>query len=429
MEIVQKNIDILPNQNYNIEEKYKWSKYCILVKDKNDNYAVHNFLNDSIISFNKNEIKENKEFLVNKWFLVPENFDELPNAKIVKNKFTNKSISNFDIISSYTIMTTTDCNAQCYYCYEFGRKKIPMSEKVANDLVDYMIKKYNGNSIRIRWFGGEPLYNEKIIDLITTKLKDNNINYSSSMISNAYLFEETKVNKYINDWNLKSIQITLDGYGDSYNRIKNYIYEEDNNAFDRVINNIDFLVNNKIRVSIRLNLSSINKEEIIKLIDFCHSKWANNRYFSMYAHNIFDEEKSEDEDLLNQIYNDLSDVNNLLVKYKFKRRSSKPKRMFNNVYCMANSGKSIVVNPMGQLGVCEHYSESEMFGSIYSEYKDENVIKEWLKYRDDIDICFDCPLYPVCKKLKKCENSFCNKYKKTKELKEIKFKLRKFIKK
>lgn len=429
MEIIQESIDVLSKQDYNKEKKYVWSKYSIMVNDKNENYVIHNFLSDSIVSLNKSEYEDNKEYLVNNWFLVPNDYNELKNAIIIKSAYRKKQISDYNKISSYTIMSTTDCNAQCYYCYEFGRKKIPMSDKVANDLVDYMIKKYNGNSIKLRWFGGEPLYNERVIDIITSKLKDNNIEYSSSMISNAYLFDKDKIEKYKNDWQLKNIQVTLDGYGDTYNRIKNYIYEDDNNAFDRVINNIDLLVNNEIRVSVRLNLSSMNKEDIIKLIEFCHTKWPKNRYFSMYAHNIFEEEMSEDEELLKTIYENLAEVNNLLVKKGLKRRSKTPKRMFKKSYCMADSGLSIVVSPTGQIGVCEHYSESEFFGSIYSEDKDENVLKEWIEYREDLDICVDCPFYPVCKKLKKCENSFCNKYKKTNEIKDYKFKLRKFIKK
>ena len=423
MEILQSAIKVIDSQKYDSSQKYVWSRYTIRKKDKDENYILHNFLTDCVIYLTKEELKKYKLFLINNWFIVPKGFDEVKKAYEVRNKIMRKVTPNFKTIHSYTIMTTTDCNAQCYYCYEFGRKKIAMTEKIANDVANYIIRKYNGIEVKLRWFGGEPLYNEKVIDIITNRLKEKGIKYSSSMISNAYLFDENKVDKYIEDWKVKHIQITLDGYGETYNRIKNYIYEDDNNAFDKVINNIDFLVRNKIRVSIRLNLSSINKEDIIKLIDFCHTKWANNKYFSMYAHNIFDEEMSEDEEFLKSIYDSLEEVDNLLVNKGLKKRRTTIKRLLKGTVCMANSGKSLVINPWGEVGLCEHYSETEMIGNIYSDNYNEEVIKEWNERRENIDICESCPLFPSCYLLKKCENSFCNKFKRDEKIKDVMRKL------
>lgn len=35
-------------------------------------------------------------------------------------------------ITNYVIFTTTDCNARCFYCYELGRSRIPMSVETAH---------------------------------------------------------------------------------------------------------------------------------------------------------------------------------------------------------------------------------------------------------------------------------------------------------
>lgn len=429
MEILQTPISLIKKQEYKKENRHRWSKYVIRQKDKNNNYIIHNMLNDCVIKINKSEFIKYKEYLVKNWFFVPIEYDETPNAYKVREKLSTRETPTFQTISSFTILTTTDCNAQCYYCYEFGRNKIHMTEKIANDVADFIIKKNNGQEVVLRWFGGEPLYNEKVIDIITSRLREVGIKYKSSMISNAYLISEEKVDKYIKDWGLRNIQITLDGYGDTYNSIKNYIYEEEENAFDRVINNIDVLIRNKIRVSIRLNLSSINKEDIIKLIEFCGTKWRNNRYFSMYAHNIFDEEKSEDEDFLEQIYKDLEEVENIIIKNGVGNRRKKIKRLLKKTVCMGNSGKSVVINPWGQVGLCEHYSETEMIGNIYKDEYDKKVIDDWNERFDMIDLCEDCPLFPSCYRLKKCENSFCNKFKKELKIKEIKKTLIKELKK
>ena len=427
MKVIQAPNNVIKKQTFDSSKKHKWSKYCIVIKNTQDNYVVHNFMNDSIIFINKSEIQKYKGYLVNNWFLVPFDSDITPYAYDVREVMQKKQVPTFNKVAGYTILTTTDCNAQCYYCYEFGRKKIHMTEKVANDVADFIIKKYNGVRVKLGWFGGEPLYNEKVIDIITKKLKDNNVNYISTMISNGYLFDKDKVEKYQKEWKLNRVQITLDGCEEVYNAVKNYIYEDDENAFERVIDNINTLVNNKIRVSVRLNLSSTNKEELKKLIEFCHNKWKGNKYFSIYAHNIFDEEKSNDEEFLKSIYEDLDEVNNLLaIKGFYKPRM---KKMLKNIHCMANSGSSMTINPWGKIGLCEHYSESEYIGSIYEEGYDKEKIVEWNERRDMIDLCEDCVIFPSCYLLKKCPNSYCNAYKKENTIKKLKWVLRNELRK
>ena len=80
-----------------------------------------------------------------------------------------------------------------------------MNEKTANDVADYIINASKGNSdIKLRWFGGEPLYNAKIIDIICRKLKNCNVSYTSEIISNGYLFDDENVFKAASLWNTKS---------------------------------------------------------------------------------------------------------------------------------------------------------------------------------------------------------------------------------
>ena len=70
------------------------------------------------------------EYLREHLFVVPQSLDE---KKLADQYRTLRKMVDMDdgegIISSYTIMTTTDCNARCFYCYEKGRSRIPMSEK------------------------------------------------------------------------------------------------------------------------------------------------------------------------------------------------------------------------------------------------------------------------------------------------------------
>lgn len=426
MKIIKEANSIIPKQEIK-DTKYRWSKYCIRQTNENNDYIVRNFINDAYIVINKSEFKEQREYLIQNYFWIPEESNETKLAKKVRKNVTKKPVPSFKTINSYTIMTTMDCNARCYYCYECGRTKNKMSEQTALDAAKFIIKKYNGRSVGLSWFGGEPLYNESVIDTIIKELSENNINYKSSMISNGYLFDASKIDKYKNEWKLHRVQITLDGVDEVYNKIKNFIYEDD--AFSKVMDNIDLLTSNGIKVTIRLNLSSINKEDLIATIHRCKERFGKRKTFSMYVHNIFDEETSTDEEFLQALYKDLQDVESELLKAGYGRSTSIIKPILKRSACMANSGNSVVITPTGKLTTCEHHSEDEIIGDLYTNVYNSYTLKEWDERYEVEGLCEDCPLYPSCYMLKKCSSAICSKYKAEVTIKKIKLLMRNELKK
>ena len=127
--------------------------------------------------------------LVAQWFAVPPGHDDRKLAREVRavGKMLEKKPKG---ITSYTILTTTDCNARCFYCYEKGRNRIPMQEETARKVVDFIIKNTPDKQVKLRWFGGEPLYNKEVISLICGELREAGIEFRSSMVSNGYLFDD-----------------------------------------------------------------------------------------------------------------------------------------------------------------------------------------------------------------------------------------------
>lgn len=171
----------------------------------------------------------------------------------------------------YIIAVTTDCNARCPYCYEKGTEIIYMDRQCADKVINFIDRNYNGNIINITWFGGEPLLNVEIINYICEKLVENNIKFISSIITNGYLFNDKLVTMAGHKWNLSHAQISLDGTEPEYNRIKNYKYTNIN-PFKSVIENIEYLANNEINVSIRLNISRDNAKNIQELVKYISDK-------------------------------------------------------------------------------------------------------------------------------------------------------------
>ena len=94
-----------------------------------------------------------------------------------------------------------------------------MDRETADRVISYIKEHCGGQQVKLSWFGGEPLVNHKVIDQICNGLRNDGIPYESRMISNAYLFDDTIVAKAADLWNLKNIQITLDGTEVVYNHI------------------------------------------------------------------------------------------------------------------------------------------------------------------------------------------------------------------
>lgn len=389
---------------YNENEQYKKSKYCIEYIN-NGVVLLYSFLTCNLVSYKQEEFSKYIKKLIDLKFYVPVNYNEEYDANFIRNLMTTKKTNRVNNLSSYTIMTTMDCNANCYYCYEKNRNKINMPDKIAEDVADYIIKTHKGD-IKLQWFGGEPLYNEKIIDIITHKLKKINCNYKSSMITNGFLFNDENIKKCKNEWNLHKVQITLDGINDVYNKVKKIDSE---NAFNTVINNIEKLLLNDIKVYIRLNVSHTNKNELMDVIDYIFKKFKRNKNLYMYAHEI-------NEYLTNYnnssiiTYKNLIEINNKISK-TFKFKPKKLPKIHKTHQCAADKS-GVCITPTGKITPCEHYSDSEFIGSIYNDDFDIDKSNEWIQRVDKINgLCDDCPLYPYCYKIKKCEGlSNCNEY-------------------
>ena len=79
---------------------------------------------------------------------------------------------------------------------------------------------------------------------------------------------------------------------------------------------------------------------------------------------------------------------------------------------MADDGNSIVIDPDGNIGTCEHFIDSHFFSHIDNpSIKNMEELKAWRLYEKPLDICSDCPLYPSCVRPSQCqEMSKCDPY-------------------
>ncbi len=353
----------------------------------------------------ENRLRNDSEYLKDQWFIVPENTNEKELADLVK-MFTDTNQNNLETITGYTIFPTTDCNARCFYCFELGRSRIPMTDETAHKVAKYISVHSKGEKVRISWFGGEPLINQSAIDIICNDLVQNGVEFKSTAVSNGYLFDESTVQKAVSLWNLKRVQISLDGTEEVYNKIKAYVYKN-TNPYRIVLDNIGHLLDAGVSVNIRLNMDLYNAEELMNLVNELAERFTGQEKLCIYANHIFEgnipmaefrtSEEWEKRDVL------MCKLEELIEQKGFAFKSGIAKKMKTN-HCMADSGSSVTILPDGNIGVCEHFSEGEFIGHIDSNSFDESVTQSWKARSAEIPECAECPLYPQCIRLEKCAN-------------------------
>ena len=387
------------------ESPNKWQNYCI-DNSTEAGHLVFNLLTRQLIYLTEGEWENllEKRFL-QKNVATSENCNDKEFADLVRWVLSNKQ-KETKRTTGYTIFPTTDCNARCFYCFELGRSHMPMTKETAEKTACYIKDHCGGQKVSLAWFGGEPLYNREAIETICDILKKENVEFQSSAVSNGYLFVKETVETAVRDWHLKSVQITLDGTEETYNRVKAFVYKGVN-PYQTVMENIGHLLDAGVRVQIRLNMDLYNAEDLMKLVEELAERFGGRKGIHVYAHHIFkgneamaDSHTEEEWEERTQAMIHLEDK---IRECGLESKAGISKHIKLN-HCMADSGRSVTILPDGHIGLCEHFSEDEFIGHIDQEGFDEDVVKSWKARSPELPECAECVLYPECIQLKKCPN-------------------------
>ena len=374
--------------------------------------AEMDFFNGSVLKYSPD-----MDGLIARHYLVPEGFDE--NKSVQQLRALLKKLEPPKRVKGFTILPTTECNARCFYCFESDHPRCTMTEQMAADTVAYIADKCKGEPVDITWFGGEPLMGAKRISQICEGLRHTCLissfcsSVKSSIVSNAYLFDESLIQTAKDDWHVNLVQITLDGTEKVYNETKAYIHPRDN-PYQRVLQNIGKLLDHEIAVNIRLNVTAKNTEDLRILIDELGARFGGRKGFSGYAHAVYEDvgydPLSYDEGVREWIDTQISVLD---AKLREKQMAGSLTKMpvLHTIHCMADNDSTRMIYPDGTIGKCENKSSLEGVGDIYRDITDEPKAVEY-KVTELITDCNDCPLFPNCINLTVCpETGKCSKAK------------------
>ena len=298
------------------------------------------------------------------------------------------------------IAPTLRCNARCYYCYEQGRETPTMSQKIVEQTIEFLVSEAkNCESLNISWFGGEPLLAINVIDKIMHDVKERietSTIFTCSMTTNGALLSDYVIDKMKNEWNLKNIQITIDGCKDYYEKVKDYRNGKDN--FGNIIKNIKKLISTGIEVLVRLNISKDNVEELLSLIDYIKEEIGTPKNFDFVAMSLFD----------------FGEEDNRIPLQKEIKKYCGPvfMKMYNSGYwqnglqsvlrsralpCAAVKKDFYCIDPLGYLYKCQHYlcNPNASVGNVEEGVFYNKEFCKWCSSKVPTK-CMKCKYLPIC---------------------------------
>lgn len=225
--------------------------------------------------------------LQDKGFFILENVNEYNKRNLLYTQFI------CDHVLYLVVHTTKECNFRCQYCYlDFESKMV--SGEVRESIVKFIQKNlYRFSSVRISWFGGEPLLGMDTIEYISEKVmkicKKAKKPYFSSITTNGYLLTPEKIEKLIK-YNVNSYTITIDGLAKTHDELR--FLKGKQPTFDKLISNLLYIKNNvkcsKLRIVIRTNLTKEIAKYIDEYYEFYNTTFGDDRRFSLFVRPVRD---------------------------------------------------------------------------------------------------------------------------------------------
>ncbi|WP_431906844.1 radical SAM protein [Micromonospora carbonacea] len=182
-------------------------------------------------------------------------------------------------VYSLTVLTSTDCNLGCGYCFQntgqdsSGGSRPPRikrarltSATITSILgfADRQMARAGLHKLGVLLFGGEPLLNPRGCVELLSRAADHNL-VSAWMISNATLLTPPLARE-LTALGLRSVQVTFDGDRDDHDRIR--VRRSPGGTFDTIVRNIvQVTAATELRWMLRVNVSHHNYQGIDALLE------------------------------------------------------------------------------------------------------------------------------------------------------------------
>ena len=291
----------------------------------------------------------------------------------------------------YTVLPTMACNARCVYCYEQGRPQNGMTAETAEQTLRFILSTHAEETVNIGWFGGEPLLRPDVLSRICRGLMEAGVRYETTMISNGSLVTPDIVENMTGLWNLRHVQISMDGAEEDYIRRKCYGQPRDD--YHTVLNGIGLMARAGIRVTVRCNVDEENWPGVPSFLRDLSAAIEAKDNVAVYFCPL-NEVRSGDNDL--DLWEKILAARAAVMKAGFRAGDSiLGNGVFRIFHCMADMN-NVVIGPDGSLYPCEHCPPAARFGDIWHGVTDEAARRAFCRTDQTREKCRRCPYLPLC---------------------------------
>lgn len=398
---------IINKKSLSREKKYRLSLYAYPYAE-NGRYLLHNIMTGEVVELDSKEwsaaemcskVPQEYSFiadipalteLAQKRYIVETDYDEVTKyqqaAFLLKTAFGTKKGYKM-----YNIFPTTGCNARCVYCFEENFTPQVMTIETADRIIDFISETRREGMIQLRWFGGEPLLGKHIIRHICTQLQKREIPYRSAMVTNASLMTRELAREARELWNLKKIQVSLDGAKEDYTSRKNY-YDPEKYNYDSVMQSIGFLLDEGIGVILRVNFDRENFSRLRGFLDELKERFGSCEELSIYLYMLFQQQKEADSP---ELFRKMFELLEYMHEIGLKGRSTIGEMRTN--YCMADAlDDCVLIEPDGTFNNCDFLPGSHRYGNIFDGVTNEELLTSLKKQAQADEQCRKCPFLPEC---------------------------------
>jgi uncharacterized protein len=333
--------------------------------------------------------------------------------------------AGFMFVPAYT------CNLRCPYCFqphEYHRGEGRYNQILTRDQVDWGFKigerlgapgalarhlgllnetearEWTGAPGRkIGLFGGEPLGDttESIVRYIIDQAMTRGMTVTA--ITNGV--ELGRYADVLGPSALSELQITLDGTAKTHDRRR--VGPGFKQTFGLISNNIDLCLSKGVRISLRMNVDSVNSAELESLSDYCDARgWTANPQFSAHAASVRPEgnyrKEASKADLVEQTMDLQQRKQSAFSSYEKTARETLENCLFGEGYafkgvanCSAESGL-LMFDPLGDVYSCwEEIGNPRLRVGTYDAegiaFEGERMHRWLSRFPGAIEECSRCP--------------------------------------
>ena len=337
------------------------------------------------------------EQLMAEHFIIEDSCDEIDRLRVrmLANRYSTRHLG-------LTIAPTSDCNFRCPYCYEKDAiSQCYMNQQVQDKIVELVMhqSKYI-TYLSVSWYGGEPLLAFDTIESLSKRLieicNEKDITYNANIVTNGYLLTRDVVTK-MNDLQISSIQITIDGTKDTHDARRPHV--DGQGTYDTILKNIIDNVDILPFTSIRVNVDKDNIHSAGNVIDTLKQHDLLGK-IKPYLGRITPDNDTYDSsrcfDICSFSGQDFEYFSSMIDDAEFMRRY--PVSASN--VCLADCFNAFVVSADGSLYKCwiDIGNDSRCIGNIVDgSGGNQDLLHKYLLNDPTENIqCSKCKLLPVC---------------------------------